>query len=202
MEFSSALLEKAVQELAQLPGIGRRTAARLALHLLKQPEHQSVQLAEALVQLRQLSTYCTQCHALADTPICHICAQPSRDTATLCVVEDIRDVMALENTRQYKGLYHVLGGRISPMEGVGPGDLHIESLMMRLRQGQFKELIFALSATIDADTTQFFISRQMADLPIEVSTLARGIAVGDELEYADELTLGRSLLQRVKVDPL
>jgi recombination protein RecR len=199
MEFTSKLLEQAVDEMAQLPGIGKRTALRLVLHLLKQPASQTDQLSEALVALRHDAVFCESCHALADAPLCQLCSNPSRDRSLLCVVEDIRDVMALENTQQYKGLYHVLGGRISPMEGIGPAQLKLTSLIERVQKEAFQELIFALSSTIEADTTQFYIVRQLEGMSLQISTLSRGIAVGDELEYADELTLGRSIMNRVPV---
>ncbi len=197
MDFSSKLLENAVNEIAQLPGIGKRTALRLALHLLKQPEDQTVGLAKALSELRAQVNFCGQCHNISDTVICEICANTKRDGSVICVVEDIRDVMAIENTAQFQGLYHVLGGKISPMEGVGPQDLTITSLVNRIKEGEIKELIFALSSTMEGDTTNFYIYKQLEGLNVKTSTIARGISVGDELEYADEVTLGRSILNRV-----
>jgi recombination protein RecR len=197
MEFSSKLLENAVYEMSQLPGIGKRTALRLVLHLLKQPEERTQQLSNALMKLKSEINFCRKCHNISDTEICEICANPKRDESLVCVVEDIRDVMAIENTSQYNGLYHVLGGKISPMEGVGPQDLNITSLVDRVRQGTVKELIFALSSTMEGDTTNFYIYRQLEGMEITTSTIARGISVGDELEYADEVTLGRSILNRV-----
>lgn len=197
MEFSSKLLENAVHEIAQLPGIGKRTALRLALHLLKQPQEQVQGLAAALVGLREKVIFCKQCHNLSDVPVCEICASPKRNRSLLCVVEDIRDVMAIENTSQYQGLYHVLGGVISPMEGVGPQDLTIPSLLEKVKQGGISELIFALSATMESDTTNFYIYKQLESFGVKTSTIARGIPVGDELEYTDEITLGRSLLARI-----
>lgn len=197
MEIASKLLQRAVDEVALLPGIGKRTALRLMLHLLRQPEGQARRLSEALLELREQVRYCGECHNISDQEVCAICSSPKRERQTLCVVEDIRDVMAIENTGQYRGLYHVLGGKISPMEGVGPHDLTIASLVARARGGEPKEIIFALSATMEGDTTNFYISRQLEGLPIRLSTIARGIPVGDELEYADEVTLGRSILQRV-----
>ncbi len=197
MEFSSKLLENAVYEMSQLPGIGKRTALRLVLHLLKQSERQTEQLSNALTQLRSTVRFCKNCHNISDVELCEICANPKRDDSLVCVVEDIRDVMAIENTGQYRGKYHVLGGKISPMEGVGPQDLTITSLVSKVKQGEIKELIFALSSTMEGDTTNFYIFKQMEGTEIRTSTIARGIAVGDELEYADEVTLGRSILNRV-----
>jgi len=197
MEFSSKLLENAVYEMSQLPGIGKRTALRLVLHLLKQSEERTSLLSEALVKLRSEVNFCKSCHNISDTGLCEICANPKRDKSLVCVVEDIRDVMAVENTSQYQGLYHVLGGKISPMEGVGPQDLNIVSLVNRVKEGQVKELIFALGSTMEGDTTNFYIYKQLEGLPVATSTIARGISVGDELEYTDEVTLGRSILNRV-----
>ncbi|MGL5111683.1 MAG: recombination mediator RecR [Flavobacterium sp.] len=197
MEFSSKLLEKAVSEMAQLPGIGKRTALRLVLHLLKQPKDQTRFLSEALIGMRNDIQFCATCHNISDTEVCHICANTSRNHQLICVVEDIRDVMAIENTGQFKGIYHVLGGKISPIDGVGPSQLNINSLIEKVNLGQVKELIFALSSTMEGDTTNFYIYKQMANSSVLFSTIARGIAVGDELEYADEVTLGRSILQRV-----
>lgn len=197
MNFSSKLLENAVYEIALLPGIGKRTALRLALHLLKQPNAQVERLASALVSLHNNITYCKKCYNISDTEICDICASFHRDPSVLCVVEDIRDVMAIENTGQYSGLYHVLGGKISPIDGIGPNELHITSLVKRVKEESIKEIIFALSNTIEGDTTNFYIFKQLEGLEITTSTIARGISVGDELEYTDEVTLGRSILHRV-----
>ncbi|MGJ8659801.1 recombination mediator RecR [Cellulophaga fucicola] len=197
MEFSSKLLENAVYEISQLPGIGKRTALRLALHLLKQPKDQTTALSTSLLKLREEIKFCSNCHNISDVALCEICANPKRDESLVCVVEDIRDVMAIENTGQYRGLYHVLGGRISPMEGVGPQNLTISSLVNKSKEGIIKELIFALSSTMEGDTTNFYIYKQIESLDLKTSTIARGIAVGDELEYADEVTLGRSILNRV-----
>jgi len=197
MEFSSKLLEKAVNEMAQLPGIGKRTALRLVLHLLKQPKEQTVFLADALTTMREEVKFCASCHNISDVEICEICANPNRNHHMICVVEDIRDVMAIENTRQFKGIYHVLGGKISPIDGVGPSQLNISSLVEKVKSGTVQELIFALSSTMEGDTTNFFIYKQIKEYEIITSTIARGIAVGDELEYADEVTLGRSILQRI-----
>ncbi len=197
MEFSSKLLENAVYEMSQLPGIGKRTALRLVLHLLKQPNEQTARLSHSLQNLRTEIKFCRACHNISDVVLCEICANPKRDDSLICVVEDIRDVMAIENTGQFKGLYHVLGGKISPMEGIGPQDLTISSLVEKTKQGKIKELIFALSSTMEGDTTNFYIFKQLAGLNIKTSTIARGIAVGDELEYADEVTLGRSIVNRI-----
>ncbi len=197
MEFSSKLLENAVYEMSQLPGIGKRTALRLVLHLLKQPEERTNMLSDALMSLRSNINFCATCHNISDTILCEICSNTKRDESLVCVVEDIRDVMAIESTSQYNGLYHVLGGKISPMEGVGPQDLNINSLIRRVKEGQVSELIFALSSTMEGDTTNFYIYKQLEGLDVTTSTIARGISVGDELEYADEVTLGRSILNRV-----
>ena len=197
MEFSSKLLEKAVNEIAQLPGIGKRTALRLALHLLKQPKEHTGFLTQALSNMREEVNFCTHCHNISDSAICEICSNPRRDHKTICIVEDIRDVMAIENTGQFRGVYHVLGGKISPIDGVGPSQLHIKSLVDKVKSGSVQEIIFALSSTMEGDTTNFFIYKQIEDCGVVTSSIARGIAVGDELEYADEVTLGRSILHRV-----
>ncbi|WP_372975168.1 recombination mediator RecR [Muriicola sp.] len=197
MEFSSKLLENAVYEMSQLPGVGKRTALRLVLHLLKQPESQTGRLTQALKSLREEIKFCRSCHNISDVELCEICANPKRDSGLICVVEDIRDVMAIENTSQYNGLYHVLGGKISPMEGIGPQDLNISSLVEKVKSGEIRELIFAMSSTMEGDTTNFYIYKQIQDREVRTSTIARGIAVGDELEYADEITLGRSVLHRI-----
>jgi recombination protein RecR len=197
MEFSSKLIEKAVNEIAQLPGIGKRSALRLVLHLLKQPKEQTGFLAQALVNMREDIKYCENCNNISDSAVCEICSNKNRNHQLICVVEDIRDVMAIENTGQYRGIYHVLGGKISPIDGVGPSQLKITSLVEKVKLGSVNEVIFALSSTMEGDTTNFYIYKQIADANIVISTIARGIAVGDELEYADEVTLGRSILQRV-----
>jgi recombination protein RecR len=197
MEFSSKLLEKAVNEMSQLPGIGKRTALRLVLHLLKQPQEQTQYLSQALTTMREEIKHCTSCNNISDNALCEICANVSRNHHIICVVEDIRDVMAIENTGQFRGIYHVLGGKISPIDGVGPSQLHISALIDKVKQGGVSEIIFALSSTMEGDTTNFYIYKQIMDYPVELSTIARGISVGDELEYADEVTLGRSILQRV-----
>lgn len=197
MEFSSKLLENAVNEMAQLPGIGKRTALRLVLHLLRQPEGQSYQLADALKKVREQINFCKSCFNISDSELCEICSNPLRDKELVCVVEDIRDVMAIENTGSFRGLYHVLGGKISPMDGVGPQDLKINALVEKVKNSEIKELIFALSPTMEGDTTNFYIFRQLQGCDIKTSTIARGIAAGNELEYADEITLGRSIIDRV-----
>ncbi|WP_396168153.1 recombination mediator RecR [Flavobacterium sp.] len=197
MEFSSKLLEKAVNEMAQLPGIGKRTALRLVLHLLKQPKEQTSFLSQALTTMREEVQFCSSCHNISDSVLCAICANPKRDHQLICVVEDIRDVMAIENTGQFRGIYHVLGGKISPIDGVGPSQLNISTLVDKVKSGLVQEIIFALSSTMEGDTTNFYIYKQIQDAEIITSTIARGISVGDELEYADEVTLGRSILHRV-----
>ena len=197
MEFSSKLLEKAVNEMSQLPGIGKRTALRLVLHLLKQPKEQTQFLTGALTTMRDDIKFCNSCHNVSDVDMCEICSNPARNHQIICVVEDVRDVMAIENTNQFKGIYHVLGGKISPIDGIGPSQLNINSLVEKAKKGQIEELIFALSSTMEGDTTNFYIYKQIKDLSIKTSTIARGIAVGDELEYADEVTLGRSIINRI-----
>ena len=196
--YSSTLLENAVNEFAKLPGIGRKTALRLVLHLLKQSEGEVELFGNTFIRLRNEIVYCKVCHNISDTEICHICANPSREAQTVCVVENIKDVMAVENTQQYKGLYHVLGGIISPMDGVGPNDIEIESLLERARQEEVTEVILALSPTMEGDTTNFYIFRKLSPSGVKITTIARGIAIGDELEYADEVTLGRSIVNRVE----
>ena len=197
MDFSSKLLENAVNEVARLPGIGKRTALRLVLHLLKQPIENTNYLTESLQVLRKDVKSCEKCHNISDTALCEICNNPKRDSTIVCVVEDIRDVMAIENTSQYRGLYHVLGGKISPIEGIGPQNLEIESLIEKVKNNEIKELIFALSSTMEGDTTNFYIFKQIEKFGVATSTIARGISVGDELEYADEVTLGRSIVNRI-----
>ena len=197
MEFSSKLLENAVYEMSQLPGIGKRTALRLVLHLLRQHPDQTNKLSGALQQMRTEIKHCTSCHNISDVELCEICANASRNERLICVVEDIRDVMAIESTSQFKGLYHVLGGKISPIDGIGPSELNIDSLVAKVLNGKVDELIFALSSTMEVDTTNFYIFRKIESANITVSTIARGISVGDELEYTDEVTLGRSILYRI-----
>ena len=197
MELPSKLLENAVNEMSQLPGIGKRTALRLVLHLLKQPAEQTEMLSSALTAMRNDIQYCKECNTISDAEICGICSNASRDKSDICVVEDVRDIMALENTGLFKGVYHVLGSKISPIEGVGPSQLKITSLVEKVKEGNVAEIIFALSSTMEGDTTNFYIYRQIKEYEVKTSTIARGIAVGDELEYADEVTLGRSLLNRI-----
>ena len=197
MELPSKLVENAVNEMAHLPGIGKRTALRLVLHLLKQPLEQTEGLTNALATMRKDIQFCQTCHTISDAEICGICANSSRDKSIICVVEDVRDVMALENTGMFKGVYHVLGGKISPIEGIGPSQLKIASLIEKAKEGIVAEIIFALSSTMEGDTTNFYIYKQIKHLAIKTSTIARGIAVVDELEYADDVTLGRSLLNRI-----
>jgi len=197
MEFSSRLLSDAVDEISRLPGIGKRSALRLALYLLKQPKENTILLAKSLEKFRNEIGYCSKCHNLSENDICEICSNEKRNKKILCVVEDIRDVMAIENTNQYKGLYHVLGGIISPIEGIGPNDLNIDSLVEKVSSKEVDELILALSSTLEADTTNFYIFKTLSKFDIKITTIARGISVGDELEYADEVTLGRSISRRV-----
>lgn len=194
--YPSQLLDKAVTELSKLPGIGRKTALRLALHLLKRTPEEVETFASAMSKLRNEVRYCHVCHNISDTDVCPICSDRRRDAATVCVVENVRDVMAVENTQQYAGLYHVLGGIISPMDGIGPADLEIDSLVSRVESGGVDEVILALSSTMEGDTTNFYIMRRLAHTGVKVSVIARGISVGDELEYTDEVTLGRAIINR------
>ncbi len=197
MQYPSRLIEKAVEEFSRLPGIGNKTALRLVLHLLKKDKSQSQALSESIQELRENIRYCERCCNISDKNICEICANPARDTEILCVVQDVRDVMAIENTGQYRGLYHVLGGIISPIEGISPGELNIDSLISRVKEDEIKEIIFALSSTMEADTTAFYISKKLKDIDVKISSIARGIPIGGELEYADEITLARSISQRM-----
>jgi len=197
MSYSSKKIEQAVHEISKLPGIGQKSALRLALYLLKRPEDEALSLADALVKLRTQTTYCAKCFNVSDTDTCSICSNPKRDEKLICVVEDIRDVMAIENTGNFTGLYHVLGGLISPLDGIGPSDLQIASLINRAQGEGIQEVILALNSTMEGDTTNFYLFRKLKDLDITISTIARGIAVGDELEYTDEVTLGRSISQRI-----
>ena len=197
-QYPSKLLENAVEEFAKLPGIGRKTALRLVLHLLRQEPQVSRNFADALLTLSSEVKHCKVCHNISDTEVCPICSNPKRDATTVCVVENIQDVMAVENTQQFSGLYHVLGGSISPMDGIGPSDLEIDSLVERVKAGGSDEVILALSSTMEGDTTNFYIYRKLSGLPVKVSIIARGIAVGDELQYADEVTLGRSIVNRTE----
>lgn len=194
--YPSALLEKAVNEFAKLPGIGGKTALRLVLHLLRQENSAVESFGNAMITLKNEVKYCSVCHNISDSEVCSICSNPRRDASVVCVVENIQDVMAIENTRQFQGLYHVLGGVISPMEGVGPSDLQIDSLVHRVREGGVDEVILALSPTMEGDTTNFYIFRKLADVDIKISVIARGVAQNDELQYTDEITLGRSIVNR------
>lgn len=195
-QYSSLLLDKAVGEFAKLPGIGRKTALRLVLHLLKQPDVDVASFTDAITTMKRDVRYCRVCHNVSDSELCPICADSRRDSSLVCVVENIRDVMAIENTMQYHGLYHVLGGILSPMDGIGPADIEIDSLVSRVAEGGVTEVILALSPTMEGDTTNFYISRRLRGYDVRLSVIARGIAVGNELEYADEVTLGRSILKR------
>ena len=197
--YPSKLLEKAVGEFSKLPGIGRKTALRLVLNLLRRSEEEVEEFAGAVSRLRKDVKYCRVCHNISDTEVCPICSDTRRDASTICVVENIRDVMAVENTQQYGGLYHVLGGIISPMDGIGPADIEIDSLVKRVAEGGVREVILALSSTMEGDTTNFYISRKLAPYDVELSVIARGISVGDELEYTDEVTLGRAIINRTKM---
>jgi len=197
MDYPSKVLAKAVEEISGLPGIGRKSALRLALHLLKQPESQAIALGDSLKKLVTEIKYCKECHNFSDSEICEICANPKRNDELICLVEDVRDVMALENTGKYRGKYLVLGGKISPMEGIGPNQLNISSIEKKLENGVTKELIFALSATMEGDTTAYYIYKKFKNFEVNFSTIARGISVGDELEYADEISLGRSIQNRL-----
>lgn len=198
--YPSALLDKAVGEMAKLPGIGRKTALRLVLHLLRQDETQTDTLAQSLMEARHEIKRCRCCHNISDDELCPICSNPQRDKSMICVVENVQDVMAVEATQQFKGLYHVLGGVISPMDGIGPNDLEIDSLVERVGEGGVTEVILALASTMEGDTTNFYITRRLAPTGVKVSMIARGISVGDELEYTDELTLGRSIVNRTPVN--
>ena len=195
-KYTSKLLEKAVNEFSRLPGVGRKTALRLVLHLLKQDVSESESLAGSLLQLRKEIHHCKICHNLSDQEICHVCANPGRDRSVICVVENIRDVMAIESTQQYSGVYHVLGGILSPMDGIGPANLTVGSLAERVAAGETREVILALSTTMEGDATNFFIYRKLSDYAVKITALARGVAIGGELEYTDEVTLGRSILNR------
>lgn len=195
--YPSKMIEQAVEEISKLPGIGKKSALRLALHLLKRPEAQSLQLAHAVVQLRTETKYCPQCHMISDGDLCGICASHKRDESIICVVEDLRDVLAIENTGQFMGLYHVLGGIISPLSGISPGDLTIESLVARVASGKVSEVILGLSPTMEGDTTAFYLTKKLKEFPVKLSTIARGIPIGGDLEYTDEITLGRSIVGRI-----
>ncbi len=197
MNFPSALIEEAVNQLSRFPGVGKKSALRMVLHILKQEPQEVIKLAQAIEKVRTLIKYCKRCHNVSDGDICNICQSHKRNSELVCVVEDLRDVMAIENTSQFNGLYHVLGGVISPINGVGPDDVNILSLVTRAETENIKELVIALSATPEGDTTTFYISKKLAHLPIQISTISRGISIGGELEYADEITLGRSIVSRI-----
>ena len=199
-QYPSQLLERAVESFSQLPGVGRKTALRLVLHLLRQSTEDVDSFADAITRVKHDVKYCKVCHNISDTDVCSMCSDPRRDASVVCVVENIQDVMAIENTQQFHGLYHVLGGIISPMDGIGPNDLEIESLVKRVEEGEVKEIILALASTMEGDTTNFYISRKLKDKQVKLSVIARGISVGDELEYTDEVTLGRSILNRTPFD--
>ena len=196
-QYPSQLLQNAVDEFSKLPGIGRKTALRLVLNMLRRDEEDVSRFANAVIRLRSEVRYCSVCHNISDTETCQICSNPARDKTTICVVETVKDVMSVENTQQYRGLYHVLGGVISPMDGIGPNDLEIESLVKRVADGGIKEVILALSPTMEGDTTNFFLFKKLSGFDVKITTIARGVAVGDELQYADEVTLGRSIMNRV-----
>ncbi|MBQ3681431.1 MAG: recombination protein RecR [Paludibacteraceae bacterium] len=196
-QYPSQLLQNAVDEFSKLPGIGRKTALRLVLNMLRRDEEDVNRFANAVIRLRSEVRYCSVCHNISDTETCQICSNPTRDKTTICVVETVKDVMSVENTQQYRGLYHVLGGVISPMDGIGPNDLEIESLVKRVSDGGIKEVILALSPTMEGDTTNFFLFKKLSGFDVKITTIARGVAVGDELQYADEVTLGRSIMNRV-----
>ena len=196
MEFSSKLIEDAVHEFSKLPGVGKRTALRFVLHLLKQNESEVSQFGNAFIRLRTELRYCQNCHNVSDKLLCEICSNPHREQGLVCIVEDIRDVMAIENTQQFRGMYHVLGGIISPMDGIGPSDLNIETLVEKATSGTIKEVIMALSTTMEGDTTNFYIYKRLKEFNLTISTIARGVSIGDELEFADEVTLGRSIVNR------
>lgn len=195
--FTSSLLEEAVTEISRLPGVGRKTALRLALHLLRRDERETDNLSNALSRLRHEVRYCRQCHNISETELCPVCSSPLRDSRTVCVVENVKDVMSIENTSSFNGVYHVLGGLISPVDGIGPDSLEIASLVERVAAGGVDEIILALSATMEGDTTNYYIFRRLASLPVRITQLARGVSVGNEIEYTDEITLGRSLINRI-----
>ncbi len=202
MNYPSKLIENAVEEISKLPGIGKKTALRMALHLLKRDERQTIQLSEAMIAMRTKTQYCRQCHNISDDELCQICSNPKRDEFIICVVEDTRDVLAIENTSQYRGIYHVLGGIISPLEGIGPNDLKIDSLLKRISdrigtESEVKEVILGLSPTMEGDTTAFYLTKRLKPLNVKITTIARGIPIGGDLEYADEITLGRSIVSRI-----
>lgn len=202
MNYPSRLIEEAVAEIAKLPGIGKKSALRVALHLLKRDASQTQSLADALVALRTQTRFCRQCHSISDEELCHICKNPKRDQSLVCVVTDTRDILAIENTAQFNGLYHVLGGVIAPLEGIGPADLHIDSLIERISHSStaVEEVVLALSPTMEGDTTAFYLNKKLKPLGVKISSIARGIPIGGDLEYTDEITLGRSIVSRVRVE--
>ncbi len=201
-EFSSKLLESAVNQLSRLPGIGKKTALRLALHIIREDEDFANGLGTSLMKMKEEIVFCDKCHNISDAALCEICSNPKRDENTLCVVEDVRDVMAIENTAQFNGLYHVLGGIINPIEGIGPNDLFIRELVERINREEIREIILALPATVEGDTTNFYIYKLVQHFEIKMTTIARGVAIGDELEYTDEITLGRSILNRTPFEQI
>ena len=200
--FPSRLVEDAVNELSKLPGIGKKTALRLALHLLKKDPEAALSLGNAIINMRQNINFCKSCHNISDTDVCRICSNSYRDKTTICVIEDVRDMIAIENTSQYTGVYHILGGIISPMDGIGPDNLNIETLIKKVKENDIREIILALRTTIEGDTTNFYIYKKLKDFNAKLSVIARGIAIGDELEYTDEITLGRSILNRTPYETL
>jgi recombination protein RecR len=197
---SSNLINKAVEHLSRFPGVGKKSALRMALFLLKRSEGETIELSEALLKMRTQIQYCEQCFNLSDGPLCNVCSSPSKDTSTVCIVKDFQDVIAIENTGQYNGLFHVLGGLVSPVDGIGPSDVKIPELLSRVKENDIKEAVIALSSTLEGDTTEYYIAKKLRDLGVQVSTLSKGIAVGGELEYADEITLARSIKNRVIID--
>ena len=200
--FPSKLVDDAVNEFSRLPGIGRKTALRLVLHLLKQDSNITEAFGNAIIKMRNEIKFCKECHNISDTEICHICANPFRDKTIVCIVEDIRDMLAVENTNQYRGVYHILGGIISPMDGIGPSDLNIDSLIKKVSGGEVKEVIMALRTTMEGDTTNFYLYKKLHEFPVSISAIARGVAIGDELEYTDEITLGRSIINRTPYEAM
>ena len=197
---SSNLINKAVEHLSRFPGVGKKSALRMALFILKRSEGETIELSEALLKMRTQIQYCEQCFNLSDGPLCNVCSSPSKDTSTVCIVKDFQDVIAIENTGQYNGLFHVLGGLVSPVDGIGPSDVKIPELLSRVKENDIKEAVIALSSTLEGDTTEYYIAKKLRDLGVQVSTLSKGIAVGGELEYADEITLARSIKNRVIID--
>ena len=200
MSTSSNLINKAVDQLSRFPGVGKKSALRMALYLLKRDEHETVELSQAILTMRTDIKFCKQCYNISDSDLCNVCSSPSKDQSVVCVVKDFQDVLAIENTGQYNGLFHVLGGLVSPVDGIGPSDVKIPELLTRVEKGEIKEAIIALSSTLEGDTTEYYIAKKLRELGIKVSTLSKGIAVGGELEYADEMTLARSIRNRVNLE--